>query len=64
MTSLAEILQRVSTAAYQAASTGGPDGTDGTGEGASSNGYEAPEGADGDAGAPEGETVEGEFKEV
>jgi molecular chaperone DnaK len=63
MTSLAEILQRVSTAAYQAAaasageSSNGTDGSDGA----------APEGEAGQAGeaAPEGEeTVEGEFKEV
>jgi molecular chaperone DnaK len=73
MTSLAEVLQRVSTAAYQAAAAaeGGP--TDGA-DGASSNG-----GGDGEGGAageasqageageaaPEGEeAVEGEFKEV
>src|SRR5690349_14096545 len=62
MTSLAEILQRVSTAAYQASAADAgagsengstSDGTDGTGEG----------GASGDGAAPEGEeTVEGEFK--
>jgi molecular chaperone DnaK len=63
MTSLAEILQRVSTAAYQAAaasageSSNGTDGSDGA----------APEGEAGESGeaTAEGEeTVEGEFKEV
>ena len=63
MTSLAEILQRISTAAYQAsaaeaASSDGPSGSDG--EPAEGEG-----GASGEAAAPEGEeTVEGEFKEV
>src|SRR6187551_2855084 len=60
MSSLAEVLQRVSTAAYQAS---GGDGTNGSAEG--------PGGEDGAAGAAGGgtegvgeETVEGEFKEV
>jgi molecular chaperone DnaK len=66
MSSLAETLQRVSTAAYQAAASSagesGGDSTNGTGaDGA------GPDGADG-TGAAEGaadeETVEGEFKEV
>ncbi len=59
-TSLAEILQRVATAAYQAAaSEAGAAGGDG-----SSAGGEGGPGSDGEA-APEGEeTVEGEFKEV
>jgi molecular chaperone DnaK len=54
---LAETLQRVGTAAYQA-SPGGSDGTDGS------------DGGDGEAGQPgegdgaEGETIEGEYKEV
>jgi molecular chaperone DnaK len=64
MTALAETLSRVSTAAYQASAseTGGGDGQ---GEEASTNGYEKPEGADGEPAAPEGEeAVEGEFKEV
>jgi molecular chaperone DnaK len=53
--SLAEILQRVATAAYQAAaSESGP----GEGDGSAAGG-------DGESAAPEGEeTVEGEFKEV
>ena len=61
MTSLAEILQRISTAAYQAsaaeaASSDGASGSDGEpGEGAAS----------GEGAVPEGEeAVEGEFKEV
>jgi molecular chaperone DnaK len=70
MTSLAETLSRVSTAAYQAgasaadesangASGDGSDGTDGTGDAGA-----GPDGAtDGAEGAGE-ETVEGEFKEV
>ena len=68
MTSLAETLQRISTAAYQAAAAESPNGSDGSGEG------EAGEGGAGEApgeGEPAGEgeaageeTVEGEFKEV
>jgi molecular chaperone DnaK len=75
MTSLAETLQRVSTAAYQAASAaGGGDGGNGTageagpdggdGEGAAAGGGAAGGGAAGDSGAAGEETVEGEFKEV
>jgi molecular chaperone DnaK len=61
MTALAETLNRISTAAYQA-SASGP--TDGTGEGPSSNGTE-PGGGEGEPATPEGEeAVEGEFKEV
>ena len=63
MSSLAEVLQRVSTAAYQAAAsrpateervrrTGPADGSEPAGDGA------------GDGAAAEEETVEGEFKEV
>jgi molecular chaperone DnaK len=61
MTSLAEILQRVSTAAYQAAAAeAGPDGNGSAGPDATSGAEGAAEG-----GTPEGEeTVEGEFKEV
>jgi len=62
MSALAETLQRVSTAAYQAASsTGSGDSGNGTSEGGSDDG------AAGDAGEGTGaeeETVEGEFKEV
>jgi molecular chaperone DnaK len=57
-TALAEVLQRVSTAAYQAAaSAAGAAGSDGgePSDGASPDGESAPEGE---------ETVEGEFKEV
>ncbi len=64
MSSLAEILQRVSTAAYQAASAGAGDAS---GEEPPTDGFERADGADGSDGsaAPEGEeTVEGEFKEV
>jgi molecular chaperone DnaK len=65
MTALAETLQRVSTAAYQA-SAGEAGPTDGAGSessnGAGADGAGAP--GEGDA-APEGEeAVEGEFKEV
>ena len=62
MSALAETLQRVSTAAYQAsASSSGGDGTNGS---SSEGGPEAgaPEGEV--TGAGEEETVEGEFKEV
>jgi molecular chaperone DnaK len=56
--SLAEVLQRVSTAAYQAsAAEGAASGGDGAGAGDSGSGA-------GDAGAAGDETVEGEFKEV
>ncbi len=62
MTALAEILQRVSTAAYQAsaAEAGPTDGTSG------SDGTDGSDGtADGEAAAPKDEeAVEGEFKEV
>jgi molecular chaperone DnaK len=63
MTALAETLQRVSTAAYQAASAaGGPDGSsDGTDDGTGAGGGETPEG---EAASSDEETVEGEFKEV
>ncbi len=56
-TSLAEVLQRVATAAYQAAAAGAAGEGTGPGEGGE---------AEGEGGAaPEGEeTVEGEFKEV
>ena len=75
MSSLAETLQRVSTAAYQAASAAGDasgdatdgtsDGTDGTGSAGAGAGS-AGAGAGGSAGAEAGaeEPVEGEFKEV
>jgi molecular chaperone DnaK len=56
---LAEVLQRVGTKAYQAADGGGGDGngTDGSG------GPDEGDGATGE-GEPEGETIEGEYKEV
>ncbi len=66
MTALAETLQRVSTAAYQAsASEAGR--TDGSGDGSSDGAGEGSAGSPGEGGepAPEGEeAVEGEFKEV
>jgi hypothetical protein len=68
MTSLAEILNRVSTAAYQAsaAEAGSTNGSgDGTGDGAgpsAGDGEGAGEGATADADGEE--AVEGEFKEV
>jgi hypothetical protein len=67
MSSLAEVLQRVSTAAYQAAASspgdsgnGSSDGAEGPGEG---SGEGSGEGA-GEGTPAEEETVEGEFKEV
>ena len=66
MNSLAETLQRVSTAAYQAAgsaSANGTDGADGAGEEPGPEGEGSPEASpEGDAAGEE--TVEGEFKEV
>jgi molecular chaperone DnaK len=60
MSSLAETLQRVSTAAYQAASAAGAgDAAEGSAEGATKAG----DTETGEAGAAD-ETVEGEFKEV
>ena len=79
MSSLAETLQRVSTAAYQAASAAGDasgdatdgtsDGTDGTGSagagaGSAGAGAGGSAGAEAGAGAGAEEPVEGEFKEV
>ena len=70
MTSLAETLQRISTAAYQAAAAESPNGSDGSGEGEGGDGGpgEAPgEGepaAEAEGEAAGEETVEGEFKEV
>src|SRR6186997_2307961 len=65
MSSLAESLQRVSTAAYQAAASAagesGNGSSDGTSDGTDGAGPDAAEGAEGEA---EEETVEGEFKEV
>jgi hypothetical protein len=62
MTALAETLQRVSTAAYQAAASGAGDAE---GEEGPTNGYEKAEGPDAAGTTPEGEeAVEGEFKEV
>ena len=65
MTSLAESLQRVSTAAYQASSAGesGNGTSDGTGPGADGGPDGGADGAAGEGAADE-ETVEGEFKEV
>jgi len=62
MSSLAESLQKVATAAYQAASSSPGDGADGTGAGPAGEGGEG--GAPGEGGAADEETVEGEFKEV
>ena len=63
---LAETLNRVSTAAYQAsASEAGPDGTNGAGgEPGEGEGAGEAEGAGAAAGGAGEETVEGEFKEV
>jgi molecular chaperone DnaK len=73
MNSLSETLQRVSTAAYQAASAAGGDATNGSGSEGESGAGGAGEGEAGEpAGAATGggaggsgdETVEGEYKEV
>src|SRR6186997_1548923 len=67
MTALAESLQRVSTAAYQAAASSAGDSGNGTSDGTGDDADGTGPGADGaeDAeGAAEEETVEGEFKEV
>jgi molecular chaperone DnaK len=61
MNELAASLQKVSTAAYQAAS---PSGTDGNGNGSGPSGSPEGEPAGGAAGGAEEEAVEGEFKEV
>jgi molecular chaperone DnaK len=54
---LAETLQRIGTRAYEA--------TGGGGDGSSGNGTEGGAGADGEAeSSEEGETIEGEYKEV
>ncbi|MEO8108152.1 MAG: molecular chaperone DnaK, partial [Actinomycetes bacterium] len=69
MTALAETLNKVGAAAYQASAAEAAAGGDGApGEGAEGGEGSAPEGAAGE-GAAEGataddETVEGEFKEV
>jgi len=74
MSSLAETLQRVSTAAYQAAAAAAGDSDSGTGDGSdgTGNGSDGSDGT-GAAGAEDGsvdgsaegeEAVEGEFKEV
>ncbi|TFG68316.1 MAG: molecular chaperone DnaK, partial [Thermomicrobiales bacterium] len=62
MTALAEILQRISTAAYQAAAASADESENGTGAGDES-GDEAGE-AESEGAAADEETVEGEFKEV
>ena len=67
MTSLAETLQRISTAAYQAAAAESPNGSDGSGEwGRRRERRGEPAGSEpAGEGEPAGEeTVEGEFKEV
>jgi molecular chaperone DnaK len=61
MTSLADVLQRVSTAAYQAAASSAGESDNGT-NGTGADG--GPSGEGGDEAATEDETVEGEFKEV
>jgi molecular chaperone DnaK len=66
MTSLAETLQRLSTAAYQAASAAGGPGDaagDGAGDGTGASGA-AGETGEGAGSTSDEETVEGEFKEV
>jgi molecular chaperone DnaK len=66
VTALAEVLQRVSTAAYQAAAAGaGADGESGAGASGDGAAPGGPGSGASEGGAPEGEeTVEGEFKEV
>jgi molecular chaperone DnaK len=70
MNSLSETLQRVSTAAYQAASaaggegTNGSDGSNGAGGAAEAEGEPAGAATGGGSSAGGDETVEGEYKEV
>src|SRR6476660_4158867 len=64
MSSLAEVLQRISTAAYQAAAAAAGDSGNGTADGAEGPGEGADSEGAGDGAAAEEETVEGEFKEV
>ena len=61
MTSLAESLQRVSTAAYQAAASSAGESGNGSSDGAGPEGEPA---AGTGEGAADEEPVEGEFKEV
>jgi molecular chaperone DnaK len=61
MESLAEVLQRVSTAAYQAAASAAGESENGSSNGTGADGAGPSE--EGEA-ATEDETVEGEFKEV
>jgi len=65
-TALAEVLSRISTAAYQAAQAEtSPAGSDGSGDGSSSTDSASADGTgDAESGAGDAETVEGEFKEV
>jgi molecular chaperone DnaK len=63
MSSLAESLQKVATAAYQAAASSAGEGGDGSADGTSGEGG-GQDGASGEAGPADEETVEGEFKEV
>ena len=64
MTSLAEVLQRVSTAAYQAAASSAGESGNGSSDGTGPDDGSAGEGGAGDGAAADEETVEGEFKEV
>jgi len=64
MSSLAEVLQRISTAAYQAAAAAAGDSGNGTADGAEGPAEGAGSEGAGDGAAAEEETVEGEFKEV
>jgi molecular chaperone DnaK len=57
---LAEVLQRIGTKAYEASRSGG----DGTGEGTDGEGSANGSGPEAGEGAEEGETIEGEYKEV
>jgi molecular chaperone DnaK len=64
MTSLAEVLQRVSTAAYQAAASSAGETGNGSSDGTGPDDGSGGEGGAGDGAATDEETVEGEFKEV
>ena len=60
---LAQVLQKIGTRAYEAAGTPEPGGEDGSG-GGESGGGESGGPTDGAPAEEEGETIEGEYKEV
>ncbi|MGI8658701.1 MAG: molecular chaperone DnaK [Candidatus Limnocylindria bacterium] len=61
---LAEVLQRIGTKAYEATGAGDGNGTDAGADGGDSGGADGAADADGASAEDEGETIEGEYKEV